>query len=151
MALANYARLRGRGTAEVAFAVDDELQRRGIGTRLLEQLAERAAPGIERFVALVLPDNRQMLRVFEPRVRASTRELDGGEIEVAFPIAPTELLRGASTDVTTSASSLRSRPFFPPRTVAVVGASRRRGTIGGELFRNVLARRVPRRRVPGQP
>src|SRR5262249_62342901 len=31
------------------------------------------------------------------------------------------------------------RPFFRPRSVAVVGASARRGTIGGELFRNVLA------------
>jgi acetyl coenzyme A synthetase (ADP forming)-like protein len=30
------------------------------------------------------------------------------------------------------------QPFFEPRTVAVIGASQRRGTIGGELFRNVL-------------
>jgi acetate---CoA ligase (ADP-forming) len=31
------------------------------------------------------------------------------------------------------------RPFFEPASVAVIGASRRRGSIGGELFRNVLA------------
>ena len=30
------------------------------------------------------------------------------------------------------------RPFFQPRSVAVIGASRRRGTIGGELFRNII-------------
>ena len=30
------------------------------------------------------------------------------------------------------------QPFFTPRTVAVVGASSRRGSIGGELFRNIL-------------
>ena len=30
------------------------------------------------------------------------------------------------------------RPFFAPRSIAVIGASRRRGSIGGELFRNVL-------------
>ena len=30
------------------------------------------------------------------------------------------------------------RPFFEPKSVAVIGASRRRGTIGGELFRNIL-------------
>ena len=30
------------------------------------------------------------------------------------------------------------RPFFVARTVAVVGASSRRGTIGGELFRNII-------------
>ena len=34
------------------------------------------------------------------------------------------------------ASSLR--PFFEPRSVAVIGASRRRGTIGGEVFHNLL-------------
>jgi acetyl coenzyme A synthetase (ADP forming)-like protein len=31
------------------------------------------------------------------------------------------------------------RPFFEPRSVAVIGASHRRGSIGGELFRNILA------------
>ena len=50
------SRLRDPAAAEVAFVVADELQRRGIGTRLLEQLAARAAAvGIERFVAEVLP------------------------------------------------------------------------------------------------
>jgi acetyl coenzyme A synthetase (ADP forming)-like protein len=34
-------------------------------------------------------------------------------------------------------ASLRS--FFRPTSVAVIGASRRRGSIGGELFRNILA------------
>jgi len=31
------------------------------------------------------------------------------------------------------------RPFFEPTAVAVIGASTRRGSIGGELFRNILA------------
>ena len=31
------------------------------------------------------------------------------------------------------------RPFFAPAAVAVIGASPRRGSIGGELFRNILA------------
>ena len=42
VALANWVRLRDPRAAEVAFAVGDGYQRRGIGTRLLEQLA---APG----------------------------------------------------------------------------------------------------------
>ena len=59
VAFANFVRLRDPTAAEVAFAVADEHQRRGIGTRLLEQLAALAgALGIERFVADVLPDNR---------------------------------------------------------------------------------------------
>src|SRR5687768_12911269 len=42
VAVANFARLRDPKAAEVAFAVADDYQRRGIGTRLLEQLAARA-------------------------------------------------------------------------------------------------------------
>src|SRR5215468_5674332 len=66
VALANYVRLRDRRAAEVAFTVDDAYQGRGIGTRLLEQLAVAASEvGIEEFVAEVLPDNRHMLAVFK--------------------------------------------------------------------------------------
>ena len=49
VAVANYVRLREPKLAEAAFAVADDHQKRGIGTRLLEQLAQRAAEvGIER-------------------------------------------------------------------------------------------------------
>jgi acetate---CoA ligase (ADP-forming) len=139
VALANYARLRDPALAEAAFAVADAHQRRGIGTRLLEQLAARAsAVGIESFVAEVLPDNRDMLRVFEAVGFELGRELQGGELEVRFPIAPTERYeaRVAERDHTAVRASLQ--PFFEPRSVAVIGASRRRGSIGGELFRNIL-------------
>ena len=61
VAVGNYVRLRDPSLAEAAFAVADEHQKRGIGTRLLERLADRAGRvGIERFVAEVLPDNRNM-------------------------------------------------------------------------------------------
>jgi acetyl coenzyme A synthetase (ADP forming)-like protein len=139
VAVANYVRLRDPALAEAAFAVADAHQRRGIGTRLLEQLAERAgAVGIETFVAEVLPGNRDMLGVFEAVGFEVTRELQGGELEVRFPIAPTERFesRVAERDHTAVTASLR--PFFEPRTVAVIGASRRRGSLGGELFRNIL-------------
>ena len=43
VALGNYVRLRERSTAEAAFAVADDWQRKGIGTRLLEQLATLAS------------------------------------------------------------------------------------------------------------
>jgi acetyl coenzyme A synthetase (ADP forming)-like protein len=139
VALANYTRLRDPSAAESAFAVADAYQRRGVGTRLVEQLAERAARhGIERFVALVLPDNRRMVGVFESLGFELTRELAGGELEITFPIGRTERFeeRLAERDHVAVTASLR--PFFEPRSVAVIGASRRRGTIGGELFRNVI-------------
>ena len=139
VAVAEYLRLRDETTAEVAFAVADELQGRGIGTRLLEQLAERAgAAGIERFVAQVLPGNAAMLGVFRDAGFEVVRELEGGEIEVRFPIAPTETFRARVDERDHVAVTASLQPFFAPRSLAVVGASRRRGSIGGELFRNVI-------------
>ncbi|MGB2875391.1 MAG: GNAT family N-acetyltransferase [Gaiellaceae bacterium] len=140
VAVAEFMRLREETTAEVAFAVADELQGRGIGTRLLEQLALRAAAvGIEHFVAEVLPENARMLGVFRDAGFETTREVDGGEIEVRFPIAATETFRARVDERDHLAVTASLRPFFAPRSLAVIGASRRRGSIGGELFRNVLA------------
>ncbi len=139
VALANYVRLRDPACAEVAFAVADELQGYGAGTRLLEQLAEAAAEaGISTFVAEVMPDNAQMLRVFEDAGFDVSRRLEGGTTEVRLEIAPTATYRAAVDERDHVAVVASLAPFFRPRTVAVVGASTRRGSIGGELFRNIL-------------
>ena len=139
VALASYVRLREPTTAEAAFAVADSFQQRGIGTRLVEQLAARAARhGLDRFVAEVVADNRKMLGVFESLGFELTRELEGGEVEVAFPIERTEHFEERVSERDHVAVTASLEPFFEPATVAVVGASRRRGTIGGELFRNIL-------------
>src|SRR5438067_7838303 len=79
VALASYVRLRDPRVAEAAFAVADELQGHGAGTRLLEQLADAAASeGIETFVAEVMPDNRAMLQVFADAGFAASRKLEQG-------------------------------------------------------------------------
>ena len=138
--VASYVRLRDPALAEAAFTVADDYQGRGVGTRLLEQLAARAAEvGIERFVAEVLPENRSMLGVFEGVGFQLSRKLEGGEVEVQFPIASTETYRERVEERDHLAVTASLRPFFEPRSIAVIGASRRRGSIGGELFRNVLA------------
>ncbi len=140
VALAEYARLRDRSAAEIAFTVADELQGRGAATRLLEQLAPLAAEaGIERFLAVVLPENTAMLAVFRDAGFEVTRKLEGGEVEVRFPIASTPHFRERVEERDHIAVGASLRPFFAPASVAVIGASKRRGSIGGELFRNVLA------------
>jgi acetate---CoA ligase (ADP-forming) len=137
--IANYVRLRDPSTAEAAFVVADEEQGRGIGTRLLEQLAARAAQtGVSRFVAEVMAENQAMLSVFTSAGFDVVRELEHGEVEVSFPIAPTETLQARVEERDHVAVAASLRPFFEPASVAVIGASRRRGSIGGELFRNVL-------------
>ncbi len=139
VALANYVRLRNPSCAEVAFTVADSLQGQGVGTRLLEQLAETAAAnGIATFVAEVMTANEPMLRVFADAGFAVSRRLEGGSTEVRLEIAPTQAYREAVDERDHIAVAASLQPFFSPRTVAVIGASSRRGSIGGELFRNIL-------------
>jgi acetyl coenzyme A synthetase (ADP forming)-like protein len=140
VAVAEYARLRDPTSAEVAFAVADELQGHGIGARLLERLAALAAgAGVESFVAEVMAGNRSMLRVFADAGFEVTRVAGGGEVELRFPIAATAALRARSDERDHVAVTASLRAFFSPASVSVIGASRRRGSIGGELFRNILA------------
>jgi acetyl coenzyme A synthetase (ADP forming)-like protein len=140
VAVANWVRLRDPRAAEVAFAVGDDVQRRGIGTRLLEQLADRAAGvGIEEFVAEVMHENDTMLHVFRNAGFAVTRAGEGGELEIRLAIAPTDAYREHVAERDHVAVRASLEPFFQPRSVAVIGASKRRGSIGGELFRNILA------------
>src|SRR5215216_4255037 len=139
VACASYVRLRDPAAAESAFAVADDLQGHGLGTRMLEQLAARAsAVGIQRFLAIVLPENAQMLRVFEHVGFGISRHLESGAIEVQFPIATTPHYRAAVDERDHVGVTASLSPFFEPRSVAVIGASRRRETIGGLLFRNIV-------------
>jgi RimJ/RimL family protein N-acetyltransferase len=53
-------------TAEVAFLIGDPYQGLGIGSRIFRHLVSIArATGIEKFEAIVLPSNDNMLRLFE--------------------------------------------------------------------------------------
>ena len=139
VAVATYDRLRDPARAEVSFAVADELQGRGIGTRLLEQLAAIAGShGIGRFVAVVLPENVRMLGVFRDAGFDVARRLEQGTVELEFPLTPTETYRAHvdERDHTAVVASLSA--FFEPESVAVLGASARAGSIGGDLFRNIV-------------
>ncbi len=93
VAVGRYFALVERPTvAEVSFLVEDALQRRGIGSRLLDALAEIArAHGITRFAADVLADNRTMLSVFRKAGYALNSSASYGVTHLEFPIAPNEL------------------------------------------------------------
>lgn len=126
--------------AEVAFAVADEYQGRGLGTILLGYLAEVAGrAGVATFVAYVLPANHAMLDVFRNSGFPLDVHAGPGELVVTFPtkITPGALDRFADRERVATTNALRA--FFAPRAVAVIGASRQRGTIGGEIFHNLLA------------
>lgn len=74
--------------AEPAVVVADQWQHRGLGTALLERLADRArAEGITRFSAIVLAQNRDAIRLLD-RLGDATREDDDGDVlhfDIALP------------------------------------------------------------------
>ncbi|MGH7779050.1 MAG: GNAT family N-acetyltransferase [Candidatus Binataceae bacterium] len=77
--------------AEVAFAVTDQHQGRGVGTLLLEHLAHIArAQSIEHFDVDVLADNHQMLGVVEQSGFRVHRKSDSGVVHMVMPLAETE-------------------------------------------------------------
>ena len=138
--IAQYHRDPGRDDAEVAFLVDDAFQGHGVGTMLLEHLVDHARHhGIRRFIADTLTENHRMLRVFADAgfVRQYTRNAE--VIRIVFDIAPSpEALAAADArDHVAVVESLRR--LLAPRAIAVIGAGRRRGTIGHELLRNLVA------------
>lgn len=138
VAEASYSTIDG-DHAEVAFAVADTYQGRGVATILLGQLAEIAAEhDIHMFQAFVLPDNQRMIEVFREAGFPVDVHFSGWEVLVTFPTSLTDdaLARFEQRDQVAARNALGA--FFAPRSVAVIGASRRRGTIGGEIFHNLL-------------
>ncbi|HXZ87173.1 MAG TPA: GNAT family N-acetyltransferase [Candidatus Binataceae bacterium] len=127
------------GRAEVAFAVLDDHQGRGIATVLLEHLSRVArAAGITEFEANVLGDNNRMLEVFGRSGFRVRRSAQGGVIHLSFPTAETAEFIHAS-HVREHAALVRSvESILRPRAVAVIGASRDTGKIGGAVLANLL-------------
>ena len=74
--------------AEVAVAVADSWQGRGVASALLRRLAERArAEGVRRFSAEILADNRPMLDLIDDlgEVTVTDRERGSVAVEVELP------------------------------------------------------------------
>jgi acyl-CoA synthetase (NDP forming)/GNAT superfamily N-acetyltransferase len=136
MAVGRYERLGPEsGEAEVALVVEDAHQGRGIGSVLLEYLAEAARDNdITRFVAEVLPENGGMLRVFSDFGYQIQRKYADGVVHLSFPIAPTEKSREVqeSREQRTEARSIAR--LLAPRGVAVYGASASGQGIGAAML-----------------
>ncbi len=131
---------RDADRAEVAVAVADEYQGKGIGTILVGYLAEAAAVrGIRVFEAEVMSANHRMLQLFRESGFPLEVNVKAGELHVRFPTLVTDEARAVFEQRERVASINALHPFFQPRGVAVIGASRERGSIGGELFHSLLA------------
>ncbi|MDQ3951937.1 MAG: acetate--CoA ligase family protein, partial [Actinomycetota bacterium] len=117
----------------------DDLQGLGLGSVLIEHLGEAAAEaGIATFEAEVLAANADMLEVLHNLELPIRTSHQGGVVQAEFPTSPTpEAVESFERREAVAAAAGVAR-FLTPRSVAVIGASRRRGTISGEVFRNLL-------------
>jgi acetyl coenzyme A synthetase (ADP forming)-like protein len=131
VAIGRYYRLPDHHSAEVALAIEDGYQGRGLGTSILEQLANVAREnGIDRFEADVLAENDQMMSVFKNYGFHVTSELQTGVYRVTFPIAETAEVAEKKAERERASTLASLRWLLKPQSIAVVGASRHPGTIG---------------------
>ena len=140
---ASYERVGGR-QAEVAFAVADRMQHRGIATLLLEHLVSRArGDGIAAFVAETLPNNTPMLRVFADAGLPVRRRSEDGVTQVTIPLprddADTALdAYLAAVDRREGAADVSSlRHLLEPQSVAVICGDGPPGGAGRAILDNI--------------
>jgi acetate---CoA ligase (ADP-forming) len=138
IATGNYVEI-DENTAEVAMAVDDAFQGKGIGTLLLERLTLLAVRnGFRRFRAVTMSENKQMLDVFLQSGFDCQRKHSEGYVDIDLSVIPNELsvTRAELRDRASTVASLQV--FFRPRSVALVGASRNPATIGGRILSGLI-------------
>lgn len=102
-------------TAEVAFLVDDHMHGKGIGTLLLEHLAEIAwQNGFRFFEAYVLYDNEKMMGVFLSSGYEIRSEHQSGVAHLVLKLAQTERIRALQETREKLATAASLAPFFTP-------------------------------------
>lgn len=129
----------GDRTAEIAFAVADDMHRRGIATLLLEHLVSIArARRLTTFTADTLGENTAMLRVFSDAGLPVRTRREEETVRVTIPLpADDERYLDTVAHRERDASVKSLAPVFDPETVAVVGAGRRPGTVGRSVLENI--------------
>jgi acetyl coenzyme A synthetase (ADP forming)-like protein len=130
--------------AEVALAVADAYQGRGLGTIFLAHLVGAAAANRVRvFDAEVLASNHRMIELVRESGFPVEVHPEPGQVRLTFPtsLTPEAIARFDAREQNAAATALKL--FFEPRSVAVIGASRRRGTVAGEVFHNLLGSGFP--------
>ena len=124
--------------AEFTLSVADAWRQRGVGTALLEQMTAAASRlGIERFEADVLPGAPRMMDLLARLGFDVTSESRGSVVRPWFPVRMTEAVRRAIDQRASAASALSIRALMEPRSVALLGASRKAATISGTLLANL--------------
>jgi len=142
--VASYEPTARTGAAEVAFAVADQMHGRGVATLLLEHVVSFArSHGVTCLTAETLPENAAMLRVFADAGLSATRQMADGVVELTMPVPRGVALSEASpyldaVEAREQRADVASLvPLLAPRSVAVIGAGHRPGSIGRAILLNI--------------
>ena len=129
----------GPSSADAGVAVADGFQRKGLGTILLAQLSQAAAEsGITRFTITAPAMAHYRLSFVEEMGYPVHVGAAPGFVKVTFPTSITPAgLEAFEKEEAVAAATAVSR-FLKAKSVAVIGASRDRESIGGALFSNIL-------------
>ncbi len=112
VAVGRYERIPGTEEAEVAFVVADAYQHHGIGTVLLERLADAGRKrGITTFIAQTLTENREMLNVFMRSGFVVTTSTEDGIVDVRFSIGRRDEPSGIHTGTNGPSQRRRAGPL----------------------------------------
>jgi acetyl coenzyme A synthetase (ADP forming)-like protein len=126
--------------AELAFAVADAWQAHGIATIMLAHLAQLAeAAGVATLTAFVHPDNHRMLGVLRDSGFVVDVRSEPGLLEVELPAQLSATARASFEERDRTAAVAAVRHVLAPASIAVIGASRRRASVGGTVMRNLVA------------
>ena len=146
------------GVGEIALAVADHMHGCGAGTLLLEYLISAArSRGVHTFTASILVENAEMLKVFADAKLHATRRSAEGVMELSFDV-PSEdsdpawqpyLEAMASRESHADVESLRH--LLDPESVAVIGASRRPGSVGRAILHSIITGGYAGRVYPVNP
>jgi acetyl coenzyme A synthetase (ADP forming)-like protein len=130
--------LPGSRTAEIAFEVAEDRHGQGIGTILLAHLAAVApGAGIDRFVATVHPSNHRMAQVLRDSGFPVDVSVAPGELHFELPASLDAGAIAAFEDRDRIAAVAAVERVLRPAGVALIGASRRSGTIGAAVLANL--------------
>lgn len=130
----------GGGTGELALVVAHGAHHRGVGTLLVEALIELAVEqGLRTLTAEVAGVNAPMLEVLTDLGRPVRRTSDGTTTAVEIPVGDVAGLSGAGWGRARRAAAAGMRPVLAPGSVAVVGVSRRGGSVGRAVWDRLRA------------
>ena len=156
--VASYEPAVAPAVADVAVAVADHMHGRGVATLLLEHLVSIGRHRkLQAFTAKTLAANAAVRRVAGGMGLPAKQEIADGIIDLTFPLPYDDaeshldsyLDAMAGRERLANVASLRH--LLQPTSVAVVGASRRPGTVGRAILAQHRHRRLRRARVRRQP